>query len=241
MKKKSEEMILGLICFILTIAICIQIRSVNFNGATVSNNEVASELKSQVLRMKEKYERQYEEFKRMEKELEDSRKKATENNEGLKELEEKIKSANTLLGNTDVYGPGVIITLDDGKIEKTLDIITAENYSPNIHGQNIRDVVYILKNAGAQAIEVNGERIVENTAFVCDGTVLSVNGVKINTPVTIQAIGVPELILSSLNMNSGILETFATQQKKVEIKKSTKIYIKKYNGVFNFKYANTVS
>ena len=56
MNKKTEAIILGIMCFILTIAICIQINTVNNNGSTVSGSQKQNDLKSQVLKMKEKYE-----------------------------------------------------------------------------------------------------------------------------------------------------------------------------------------
>ena len=59
MNKKAEAIILGIVCFILTIAIFIQINTVNNNGSTVSGSQKQNDLKSQVLKMKEKYETEY--------------------------------------------------------------------------------------------------------------------------------------------------------------------------------------
>ena len=56
MNKKLELVILGIMGFILVIAVSIQIKTVNYNGTTVNSNQAESDLKSQVLRMKEKYE-----------------------------------------------------------------------------------------------------------------------------------------------------------------------------------------
>ena len=62
MDKKVEAIILAIMCFILTIGICIQINTVNNNGSTVSGSQQENNLKSQVLKMKEKYENQYAEL-----------------------------------------------------------------------------------------------------------------------------------------------------------------------------------
>ena len=69
MNKKAEAIILGIVCFILTIAIFIQINTVNNNGSTVSGSQKQNDLKSQVLKMKEKYETEYVSLQRAEKEL----------------------------------------------------------------------------------------------------------------------------------------------------------------------------
>ena len=55
MNKKSEAIILAIMCFLLTIAVYVQIKTVNNNGATVGLSQTESELKTQVLKIKEKY------------------------------------------------------------------------------------------------------------------------------------------------------------------------------------------
>ena len=194
---------LALMCFVLTIGIVVQINSVNNNGITVTGNQAESNLKSQVLKMKEKYENQYAELEKAEKELEKVRQQATSSNTELEELESKIKEYNILLGNTDVTGQGVTVTLTDGK--QDLQLLDAQNLI--VHAENVLAVVNELKNAGAEAISINGERIVNTTAISCDGNVIVVNGEKISSPIQITAIGLPEM-LATLNRPGGTLEKF---------------------------------
>ncbi len=235
MNKKVETIMLALMCFVLTIGIVVQINSVNNNGITVTGNQAESNLKSQVLKMKEKYENQYAELEKAEKELEKVRQQATSSNTELEELESKIKEYNILLGNTDVTGQGVTVTLTDGK--QDLQLLDAQNLI--VHAENVLAVVNELKNAGAEAISINGERIVNTTAISCDGNVIVVNGEKISSPIQITAIGLPEM-LATLNRPGGTLEKFESYGKIVELKKSTNLEIPKYTGVISFKYAQTI-
>ena len=115
MNKKIEAIILAIMCFILTIGICIQINTVNNNGSTVSGSQKQNDLKSQVLKMKEKYENEYATLQRTEKELEKEREGKSSHNSELEDLESQIKKANLVLGNTSVTGSGVTVTLTDGK------------------------------------------------------------------------------------------------------------------------------
>lgn len=241
MKNKLQSIILGIMCFVLTILICIQVKTVSKNGTTVSVNQQESELKSQVLKMKEKYENQYAELEKLEKELEATRKDITSHNEELKNLEEKINEDNMLLGMTDVKGKGVTVVLQDGvKNSTTTSIIELSDLSELlIHDADVLRVVNELKNAGAEAISINGKRVVNTTAISCDGNVIVVNGEKIGTPIEISAIGLPEQ-LSTLNRPGGTLEYFVEDGKKVNFIKNQKVEIPKYTGVFNFKYAKTV-
>lgn len=235
MNKKVEAIVWSVICFMLTIAIVIQIKTVNNNGTTVSSNQRESNLKTQVLKMKEKYENQYEELERKTKELEQARQQATNNNADLAELENKIKEYNTLVGNTDVTGTGITVTLNDGKIDNAL--IDPENLI--VHAENVLAIVNELRNAGAEAISINGQRIVNTTAIPCDGNVVVINGTKVSTPIEISAIGLTEM-LSTLNRAGGTLEYFEALGKSVELKKHSNVNIPKYSGVISFKYAKTV-
>ena len=236
MKKKVEKILLSITSCVLTIAIIIQIKTVTYNGTTISTNKTESSLKTQVLKMKEKYENEYAELERKEGELEKVRKIVSSNDEELINMENTIKKYNILVGNTDVTGPGVIITLTDGDPEfntlKPSDVL--------IHAENVIAVINELKNAGAEAISVNGERIVNSTAIPCDGNVIMINGTKKTSPIQIMAIG-PVEVMSTLNRAGGTLEEFMRQGKKIDFKRSQNIEIPKYTGVINFKYAHGVN
>lgn len=236
MNKKVEAIILAVMCFILTIGICIQINTVNNNGSTVSGSQEQNDLKSQVLKMKEKYENQYAELEKIENELEEEREGATNSNSELADLESQIKKDNLILGNTDVTGAGIIVTLTDGKTDSTA--IDPSYFL--VHAENVLQVVNEMRNAGAEAISINGERVVNTTAISCDGNVIVVNGKKVNSPIQITAIGFTEL-LSTLNRPGSTLENFKENSGKiVDFKKNTNLEIQKYTGVINFKYAKTV-
>lgn len=237
MNKKIEIMILTIMCFVLTIAIMIQINTVKNNGTTIGLSQTESNLKTQVLRMKEKYENQYQELEKAEKELERVRQVATNNNTELLQIQDKIKKYNLIIGNTDIKGTGVTVTLKDGEtaINSSLD---TDNLI--IHAENVLAVVNELKNAGAEAIAINGQRMVNTTAIPCDGNVIVVNGSKVSTPIVITAIGYPEL-LTTLNRPGGTLERFTSLGKNVEMKKYTSVKIPKYAGVMTFKYAKTIN
>ncbi len=233
MDKKVEAIILLIMCFMLGAAIAVQIRTVNNNGTTNSSNQEESNLKSQVLKMKEKYENQYAELEKVTKELESTRQQATSNNSELEELENKIKKDNLILGNTDVTGTGVKVTLTDGKETSQID-----TEGLLIHAENVLAVVNELKNAGAEAISINGNRIVTTTAISCDGNVIVVNGEKISSPIEILAIGLSEK-LATLNRAGGTLDYFTSLGKIVEFKKVQNVQIPKFTGTLNFKYANS--
>lgn len=234
MSNKTEIIILAIMCFVLSIAIAIQVNTVNNNGSTTGSSQAENNLKAQVLSMKEKYEQEYTKLENLTQELEEVRLQQSSRSEELKKLEEKIKQDNLLLGNTDVKGQGVIITLNDGKAldeMKPADLL--------IHDSNVLFVINELKNAGASAISINDERVVNKTAISCDGNVIVVNGEKIGTPIVISAIGLQERFLT-LDRPGGTLESIRYPNKTAELKKAKNVLIPKYTGVYTFKYAKTV-
>ena len=236
MNKKTEILILTLMCFALSIAIAVQIKTVNNNGSTLGASQSESNLKAQVLKMKEKYEDEYEWLEELTEELETVRQNVASHNDGLRELEDKIKEDNLLLGNTDVKGQGVTITLNDGKSD--VNLFNPDNLL--VHAENVLLVVNELRNAGAEAISINGERVVNKTAISCDGNVIVVNGEKIGTPIVVSAIG-SNARLSTLDRSGGTLEVkFRMLGKTAEFKKLNNVEIPKYSGVYSFKYAKNI-
>ena len=146
-------MVLGGICFALTLGICIQIKTVTgSNSIAGENSGENNELRAEVLKYKEKYDNQYKELEKAEKELEEERQNSTQNNSDLEQKEDEIKKGNQIIGLTEVTGPGVIVTLSDGK----KDVNTVLNANDLIvHDTDVLCVINELKNAGAEAISIN--------------------------------------------------------------------------------------
>ena len=85
MKKKNIALTLGIMCLALTMAIAVQFRTISDANKVVGSN-VNSELKTEVLRWKERYEELYEDLDEFETMLEEKRKLATSNDKISKEF-----------------------------------------------------------------------------------------------------------------------------------------------------------
>ena len=239
MNKKVISLTIGAICFILVLAIVIQVKTIkNTNSIvnyTLSNN---NDLRDDLLRWKEKYDSVNTEVTKAEKKLEETRQLAIQNSPDSIKKEQELNINNTALGLTDVSGQGVIVTLKDNQGVTNENIgITDYIRSYLVHDANLREIVRKLKISGAEAISINDERIVNDTSIICSGNVIRVNDKKVSSPFEIKAIGSPELLYGNLDEtitrlnNSGII---------VDIKKQDNVKINKYDGVINFNYAKTV-
>jgi uncharacterized protein YlxW (UPF0749 family) len=154
-----------------------------------------------------------------------------ETDEVQKQIKNEFNNNNLILGKSDVEGPGVKITLDD-----------AEVYDPNggsgqlVHDVDVVQVLNDLKNAGAEAISVNGERIVYNNYGFCGGPYIELNGIKIVAPFYITAIGNEDVLYNYLTLE----ETYTTGLKgrdvRVSVAKMDNIKMMEYNGKIKYKY-----
>ena len=236
MSKKFIPIVLGLMCFALTYSICIQMKTVKTLNTTVGQSYEENNLRAQVLTMKEKYENRQEDLERATELLEKERQNATQNNSSLEEMERQIKEGNKLIGMTDVTGPGVIITLKDSTINPATVLDVS---SLLVHDTDVLSIIGELKNAGAEAISINDERLVTTTAISCGGNIIDINKSKVGAPFVIKAIGLPEY-LDAISSQGGYFERLEDDGIIPELKKSNKITINKYSGAINFKYAKNV-
>ena len=213
--KKRISIILGIMCFALTLGIAVQVRTIRNTNSTISQNQEANELRDEILRYKERYDNRFAELENAEKELEKEREEATQNDSELEQAQQKIIEGNKLTGMTEVTGPGVIITLTDGTGIATSTLNPSQLI---VHDLDILSVVNELINAGAEAISINDQRWVFTTAISCRGNTIDINGERIGAPFVIKAIGLPEY-LAGLERVGGYLELMRGQGVGVNLEK----------------------
>src|SRR5690554_1549342 len=109
----------------------------------------------------------------------------------LKEIEEY----KLLSGVVDVQGPGIILIMDDA----TRDLYEGED--PNnvlVHNIDVLNIINDLKIAGAEAISVNGQRLMSNSEIDCSGYTIKINNEEYGMPIIIKAIGEPKQLEASI-------------------------------------------
>ena len=240
MNKKSISLVLGIMCFILTYGISVQIKTVSGTGTAVATTASENELRDAVLKAKEKYDNLYEELEKIESQLEVERTNSTQNNTGLTELENTIKEGNKILGLSEVTGQGIIITVNDNQ-----QILSNNVLDPNwyiVHDTDLINIVNALKNTGAEAISINNQRIVTTSAIECDGNIVIINGEKIAAPFEIKAIGLPESLIGVARFGGYVDQLKEYRKLDITVETSTekeKITIPKYTGTIKFQYAES--
>ncbi len=120
-----------------------------------------------------------------------------------------LTEAQLLAGLTPVQGPGIIVTLRDSK---KLALHMPTGFAPPniIHDTDIAAVVNELQAAGAEAISINGQRLVATSAVRCVGPDVMVNFMPLAAPFVIKAIGSPATLLAKVNLPGGITTQIRT-------------------------------
>ncbi len=233
---KKVGILLGIMCMLLTLGICIQIKTVSDSSTGVGKTQKENELRNSVLKWKERYEAIYQEGIDKEKELEELRTEVAKEDTDSVNLRNELEQAGTLLGYNEVTGQGLMIILKDANSAKVIG--NATDYI--VHDGDLLEVINALKNAGAEAISINGQRIVNSTAITCAGNITKVNGEKVGSPFEIKAIGLTEKLNGALTMPGGYLELLEEDGVQVEVKEVQNVVIPKYNGIYQFEYAKNV-
>src|SRR3712207_6170352 len=110
-------------------------------------------------------------------------KKYESNNKDIKrmigEIDKEIENNNNLIGLTKVKGTGIKITLTDITGELPEDFV--ERQLKIIHDTDMIQVINDLKNAGAEAISINGLRLIDKSSVACNGAFLRINGIQVRS------------------------------------------------------------
>lgn len=140
-----------------------------------------------------------------------------------KVLQDELDDLRIRSGKTGVEGPGIVITLDDAKKPVTPEMNPGNAGNALLqdvnllHDVDLLMVVNELRCAGAEAIAINGQRVVGSTAIRCVGTVVHINDLPVSAPFIIQAIGKAQVLDSGMNLPGGELDSLRGYGFRVEL------------------------
>ncbi len=236
-KKNVAPYAIGIVCLIMAFAITMQIRSVKYNSAINIGNDIrVSSLQTQLQKEKEKNEELYKQLLLYKEEQQSYRQIAAESSEASAVLVKQLVNSENLAGLTDVTGPGVIIVVRDNP--KTKSSFLEYGEEDLVHEVDLIWLINEIKSCGAEAISINGERIVAMSEVRCVGPTVIVNGNRCAAPFEIKAIGDAETLDNGLNMKGGILMTMRDLYPiDITLKRVSSMKIDAYSGSIKFKHA----
>lgn len=237
--KLNIQILLAVAFFVFSTVVFMQFRTTaEAREKNKNNNQISSEvneLLEQVNKVKLENEQMQGVYKDLLKQYEAKIKSLDDIGEEkqLKELYDELENIRMIAGLKDVKGKGISILLEDVPNPP----VNEPGYNPEnyiIHSSDVLLIVNELKKAGAQAISVNGERIIATSESLCVGPFIRINGNKKEQPYIINAIGDQNKLFNAVNNLPRITDKLrGTYGFTIPIIRSDNILIPRYSGDLN--------
>jgi uncharacterized protein YlxW (UPF0749 family) len=111
-------------------------------------------------------------------------------------LQARLERDSAAAAFTAVTGPAVSVTIDDAP-----DTVAAEGVDPDllvVHQQDIQAVVNALWGGGAEAMTIQGQRVISTTGVKCVGNTVVLHGIPYAPPYVVSALGDPGRLRAAL-------------------------------------------
>ncbi|MET7442320.1 DUF881 domain-containing protein [Streptomyces sp. NPDC004082] len=204
------QLIVALLLFGLGFGLAVQVASNSDSGSALRGAR-QEDLVRILDELDDRTQRLEDEKQGLEDQRTELRNSSNQAEEARKQTVEKEKQLGILAGTVAAQGPGITVTIDDTKGTVQADMLL--------------DAIQELRAAGAEAIQVNGVRVVADTYLTDSGAGVSVDGNKITQPYRFKVIGKPQDLEPALNIPGGVVQTLEKEQATVTVDRSTKIVV----------------
>jgi uncharacterized protein YlxW (UPF0749 family) len=206
------------VCLVLGVLLALQYKGIDMSNKTKADEYLRIEdVKNQLLSEIRKNQELSDINSDLMLKIDEFQNSYGDENERLTLLEADLSRLKMFVGFYSVKGSGLVITLDRGDHE----------YS-SIRDTDLLKLVNELKASGAQAISINGERILAMTEIREAGNYMIINSQKTSEPFIIKAISNKDKLFASINMTGGIVEELSLYM-NVAIEKTDDVVIEKIN------------
>ncbi len=155
------------------------------------------------------------------------------------ELQEQIEALAMPAGLVPVEGPGLTVTLDDAPREMR-EAAGDDASNAIVHQQDIQAVANAMWAGGAEAMTIQGQRVVSTTGIKCVGNTVLLHGVTYSPPYVVSAIGDVDAMRSHLDSSpylAAYLEAVEEYQLGWEVEEVERIEAPAFNGSTEMRYA----
>ncbi|MFB6466549.1 DUF881 domain-containing protein [Cytobacillus sp. Hz8] len=223
MKRKGRHVIFSLIFLVLgyMLAFSFHLTQTDNKSSKLTNKQWDRDLNlhNQIIAQEEKNRKLQQELNEKQASVLDIEKELAKEEKIFFNLAEDAEKYRMFVGKVKVKGKGVKITLADGEYDPSKENVN--NYI--VHEHHIFKVINELYISGASAIAVNGQRINHSSYIMCNGPVIEIDGNQHPAPFVITAIGDPDVLYSSLNLNGGIKDLLVNENVEFSIEKEEEI------------------
>ena len=152
----------------------------------------------------------------------------------LETLGRQLETFRAQAGHLRMAGPGVVVELNDSPFP------LRPGDDPNtviLHYTDLQGVLNELWASGAEAVAVNGERMITTTGLNCVGTTIICNVKRIAPPYRVAAIGDTDQMAQYLGRAEGVLAGLRSFGFPVKVTKTGRLTVPAYRGSYRFTHA----
>lgn len=216
---------IGLTAVIFAAVMFAQFKTVEQTNITEIESMRESELRTELSSWKSKYDEINLKYEEISKKVEEYKQQMKDNADATALIKNDIAENEKYLGYSDVEGEGLVITLED-------------NSKKEITSDDLLNLVNQLKLAGAEAISINDERVVNTTDItIVNGAFVFVNGKRLSSPYTVKVIGNQKYLDSAISIKYGYIDEITANGKTISYIPVKSVKINKYKGDLSMKYA----
>jgi uncharacterized protein YlxW (UPF0749 family) len=146
-------------------------------------------------------------------------------------MSKELESLRLIAGLKAMRGAGVTVTLEDGKKRPGAANPAVVTY------QDLVSVVNELWAAGAEAVAVNGERVIATTGFGQVGGTAVINLQRLSGPFTIVALGDSATLEGALGIRGGLIDGLRALGLSVVVARQADLRVPAYRGLIKFEHA----
>jgi uncharacterized protein YlxW (UPF0749 family) len=220
------QLIVALLLFGLGFGLAVQVAS-NSDGDDALRGARQEDLVRILDELDDRTQRLEDEKQGLEQQRDELENSSNQAEEARRQTVEKERQLGILAGTVAAQGPGITVVIDDTKGTVEADMLL--------------DAIQELRAAGAEAIQVNGVRVVAGTYLTDSGNSVSVDGNKINAPYRFKVIGKPQDLEPALNIPGGVVQTLEKEQAVVTVERSDKIVVDALRAAEQPDYARSSS
>ncbi|MBO9522323.1 MAG: DUF881 domain-containing protein [Nocardioidaceae bacterium] len=161
----------------------------------------------------------------------------------VEQLQDEVDRLRDPAGFSPVAGPGLTVTLNDApksEIKKAAEPGGLNEDELLVHQQDIQAVVNALWAGGAEAMTLQGQRVISTTGIKCVGSTVVLHGVPYSPPYRISAIGDPVSLRAALDASDYVNEYVAlaiSNQLGYDVQEEGRLRFPAYTARARLKYA----
>jgi uncharacterized protein YlxW (UPF0749 family) len=208
-RRRWVSLTTGVLAVVLGFALTVQIRTSGESaGQVVSREEDLVTILEGLDSQEEQLRQQLAERRRLVEELGTSQ---LQDGRALTEAQERAAAIAVLNGSAPARGPGLRVTIQDAEGAVSAGILL--------------DAIQELRGAGAEAIQVDGVRIVVSSYVGGDPGELAIDGQPITAPYDFRVIGPPDDLDVALNVPGGVTADVARFGGTTRVQQSDEIVV----------------